>query len=81
MTEELLKIHMISGITCKDNRSYQELICSDKDGKEVRIVLPTSHICDSFDPNVGCEGCDKYEGCEVTDGYETDIGRSLLIKR
>ena len=78
MSEEVLKIGMITGITCKDGRNYQELACIDKDGNEVRVVVPVSHTCGE---TVNCDSCPKQETCEMQDQYENDIGRSMIIKR
>lgn len=77
MSEEVLEIGLISGITCRDGRNFQELIC-DSNGKEVRIMLPTSHVCGE---TVDCEDCIENETCELQDFYETDIGRKIIIKR
>jgi hypothetical protein len=78
MSDEILEIGLISGIFCRDGRHFQELICSDENGKDVRIMLPTSRVCGE---SIDCEDCEEDETCELQDFYETDIGRKLIIKR
>lgn len=77
MSEEVLMINMLSGITCPDGRHFQELVCSGKDGKDVRVVLPVSHPCGDND----CESCTHNDVCDSQDTYEVDFGRKLIIKR
>jgi hypothetical protein len=78
MTEELLKIRIISGIVCKDGRRYQELICLDANNNEVRVVIPTYRTCGNDE---SCEECKSSNLCELQDSYDIDIGRSMIIKR
>jgi hypothetical protein len=78
MTEEVLRIGLISGISCPDGRHFQELVCADPDGKDVRVVVPTCHTCGE---DVSCTRCAKLDDCEMQDSYEIDLGRKLIIKR
>lgn len=79
MTEEVLLIQMISGISCPNGRHFMELICSDKAGNDVRIVLPATTGCG--EENEKCEFCSKNEDCEMQDAQSVDLGRKLIIKR
>lgn len=79
MTEEVLTINMISGSSCKDGRHFMELICFDKDGKNVNIVLPATTECGEEKEN--CDSCPKNEECEMQDAQKVDLGRKLIIQR
>lgn len=78
MSEEILVIDLISGIVCKDGRRFQELICTDKNGNDVRIVVPTARDCGK---TCDCDDCDDSFDCGLEESYYIDIGRKVIIKR
>lgn len=77
MSEELLMIHMESGITCKDGRHFLELVCSDQNDKEVRVLLPSTETCEQE----VCDQCSKYDTCDIMCPAEIVLGRKILIVR
>jgi hypothetical protein len=79
MTEEVMMIQMISGISCPDGRHFLELVCSDSEDKPVSIILPATTGCGEEIEH--CGSCSKSEDCEMQDGLQVDLGRKLAIKR
>ena len=77
MSKELLFIRMQSGIVCKDGRHFLELICNDKDDKDVRILLPSSEECEQE----VCDRCSKYDTCEIMCPREIELGKYVAIIR
>jgi hypothetical protein len=79
MTEEVLLIQMIVGMSCPDGRRFMELRCTDTSGNAVNIVLPATTLCGEETGN--CDSCSKNNDCEMQDALGIDLGRKLIIKR
>lgn len=79
--ETAYKIGLVSGITCKDGRHFQEINCVAKDGKMLTILLPTTNTCENF-PDESCDVCRECEDkdtCEIMAPCDIEVGRSLII--
>ena len=77
MTEEVFEIILISGITCPDGRQFSELVCCDKDGKNVNILIPVSGVCEQE----ACDQCSKFETCEMMIPVDIALGRNVIIQK
>lgn len=77
MSEEVLRIGLISGITCQDGRQFSELVCHDKNGKNVNILIPVSGVCEQE----ACDQCSKFDTCEMMIPVDIALGRSIIIQR
>lgn len=77
MSEEVLQIGLISGITCPDGRQFSELVCHDKDGKNVNIMIPVSGVCEQE----ACDQCSKFDTCEMMCPVDIELGRKIIIQR
>lgn len=77
MSEEVMTIRLMTGISCKDGRKFMELICSDVNNKEVRIILPSEGECERDH----CEECSIHDTCKILIPFGVELGRKLIIKR
>ena len=77
MTEEVLKIGLISGISCPDGGQFAELVCHTKDGKNVNILLPVEGVCEQE----VCDECSKFDTCKMMCPVGIALGRSIIIQR
>jgi len=77
MTEEVLTIGLVSGISCPDGRHFSEIVCHDKDGNNVNVLLPTSEVCEQE----VCDQCSKYDMCEIMCPVSIELGRKIIIQR
>jgi hypothetical protein len=77
MSEEVLRIGLISGITCPDGRQFSELVCHTKDGKNVNVLIPVSGVCELE----ACDRCSKFDTCEMMIPVDIALGRNIIIQR
>lgn len=77
MSEEVLTIGLESGIECPDGRHFLELVCTDSNGNDVRVLLPSSEPCEQE----VCDQCSKCDTCEIMCPVEIELGRKIIIKR
>lgn len=77
MSEETLTIGLMSGITCPDGSHFLELVCRDSKDNDVRVILPSSEVCEQE----VCDQCSKYDTCNIMCPVEIELGRKIIIKR
>jgi hypothetical protein len=53
------------------------LVCNDKDGNIVNVLIPVSGVCEQE----VCDQCSKYETCEMMAPVDIDLGRKIIIQR
>ncbi len=83
VVEEHYKIHMISGMDCKDGRHFNELTCTDKDGKPVKILVEVTNRCELISAGglEVCESCEMLDACEICEPSQISLGGSVVVVR
>lgn len=80
--ETVYKIGLISDLTTKDGKFYQELHAVADDGKMITVLVQTSNPCDHLANEYyssECDECEYKDTCELTEASEILVGGILVI--